>query len=142
MLTVGSFDTLIREQPLKIACTRFVESESDRRVDNSTDAIDPHGRVHAQCYIEAAVRKRFVQFTIRKPTFGFVENDKLDARNVRHQAGFGFADDPGEIRFRPRILNSPNDRECVTSVSDMGQPDDTNVFWWQFIASDNFSTWH
>ena len=84
MLPFGSFDALIREQPLKIACTRFVESESERRVDNLTDAIGPHGRVHTQRYVEAAIRKRFVQFTIRKPTFGFVENDKLDARNVRH----------------------------------------------------------
>jgi hypothetical protein len=61
--------------------------------------------------------------------FGFIENDKLDIRNIGHQAGFGFADNPGDWRFRPGILNGADDGERMAGIADRRKTDDTNTLW-------------
>jgi hypothetical protein len=60
--------------------------------------------------------------------FALVEDDKLDVRNIRHQAGFCFADDPGDPGFRPGILNSADDGQCMTRIANVRQADNADTF--------------
>ena len=60
--------------------------------------------------------------------FGFIENDKLDVGDIRHQGGFGFADNPCNAGFRPRILNGSDDGERVARVADRRKANDTYFF--------------
>ena len=75
------------------------------------------------------------------PAFGLFENDKLDIRNVGHQAGFCFTDDPGDFCFRPGILNRSDDRERVASVANRRKTNDTNTLWRRLLEHiNNFET--
>ena len=93
-------------------------------------------RLGAQGDVEVLPSKPGADVPIRVPTFVLIENDKLDIRYVGHQAGLGLADDPGEPRLRPGILNRTQDRQRMAGIADMGQAYYAYTFWWRLAEHD------
>ncbi len=132
MLLVCRRDAMVGEQPLQVARSCFVISQPDGRIDHPIDAIDTHRCMHAQCDVEFSAAEDLTQRWVRSPAFGFIENDKLHARDIRHQARFGFTDDPGQSRLWPRVLNRPDNGQCMTGISDVREPHEADTFWRRF----------
>jgi len=89
--------------------------------------------MHAQCDIEPAVVEHFANVRIGSTTFALIENDKLDARNIGHQSSFCFADNPGDSRVRPGVLNRANDGKCMTRIANRRKTNDTNTVGWRLL---------
>ena len=84
--------------------------------------------MHTKRDIETPGPKLPAQFPVGLSTFVLIENDKLDPRNIGHEAGFRLANDPCQLRFRPRVLNCADDRERMAGIADMGKADDADTF--------------
>jgi len=95
-------------------------------MNRSIEKVGAHRRVHTQGNIEAFVAKRLSDIFVRATTKGFVEDDKLDVRNVGEKLCFCLADDPGNCCLRPKVLNSPNHSQSMASVADRREANDTN----------------
>ena len=133
MLLFDGVDPAVGKQPLKIARTGTVIAKPDRCIDHSVNAVGAHRCVHAKGNIESTTAQPGLQVAICGATFAFVENDKLDARYICHQAGFGLADDPGQVSFRPRILYGADNGQRMTGIADMGKSDDAYTLWRRFF---------
>ena len=83
--------------------------------------------MHTQRKIKIPVAKGGSHFFVRMTTFGFVEDDKLDVRNIGEQLRFCLADDPRYFRIRPIVLNATNDGQSMTCVADCREADDTKI---------------
>ncbi len=90
--------------------------------------VGTHRRVHAKHNIEGLAIEIESHIFVREATFGFVEDDKLDVRNVSQEPGLGLTDDPGYPGARPVVLKASHNSKCVTCVTDCGESNDTNVF--------------
>ncbi len=85
--------------------------------------------MHTQRDIEAFACESGFDVLVRRAPFRFIEDDKLDTCDVRHQETFGLADDPRDTRVRPVILQIADDCERVAGIADRRETNDTNVFW-------------
>jgi len=105
VLACGCGNSPIRKKPLEISGAAVIVANLQWRGDRPNYAICPYGGMHTERYIEFSARELFLQSPELAFAFGFVVNDKLNVRNVTEQGSFGFADDPGDWCFGPRILN-------------------------------------
>ena len=105
MLAFGRGNSLIRKKPLEVSGTAKIKANLQGRADRPDYAICSHRGMHTERYIESSARELFAQSPALALAIGFVVNDKLNVRNVTEQGSFGFADDPGDWCFGPRILN-------------------------------------
>ena len=120
-------DASVREQPLKVLCARLVETRVECvRVSNGSGDW-PAMRRACTAQHRSACQQALSARPGKQLAAGLVEDDKLDVRNVRHQAGFGLADDPGDARVWPVILQAPDDGERMTGVADRREPHDADV---------------
>jgi len=87
-----------------------------------------HGRVHAQGNVEFSHSQFAPNLSSRLFAVGFVENDKLEARNVAKQARLCLANDPRDGSFGPGVLNGANDGECVTGIANCRETNNTDAF--------------
>ena len=83
--------------------------------------------MHTQRKIKISAAKGDSNFFVRMTTFGFVEDDKLDVRNVGEQLCFCFADDPRYFRIRTVVLNATNDSQSMACVADCREANDTKI---------------
>jgi hypothetical protein len=105
VLAIGRGNSSIRKKPLEIPGAAKIVANLQWRADRPDYAICPHRGMHTERHIEFSARELFLQSRSLTLAFGFVVNDKLNVRNVTEQGSFGFADDPGDWCFGPRILN-------------------------------------
>ncbi len=84
--------------------------------------------MHTECNIECAISKLLLHIRVGAATFGFIEDDKLNVRYIGQERGFGFADNPGNFGIGPAILDTTNNSEGMTCVTDRRETYDTNSF--------------
>ncbi len=84
--------------------------------------------MHAQCDIEFPSRQRFFDIVVSSPSFGFIEDDKLDVRDIRKQQGFDLGDNPGDVGIGPVILQITNNGKRMAGIAKRREADDTYVF--------------
>ena len=116
-------DARIREQPLQLARARAVESELHGRRDACARQAGAEGELHVQQHVEAAARKLLGAVRdARRQAGALVHGDKLHALDQTHEARFGLADDPRELRLRPGLLQRAQHRHDVAGIADGRQP--------------------
>ena len=133
VLIAAGLDPPVGEQPLVVACTGKIVAKSYRRIDHAAQPVGSHRRMHTQRNVEATAAKLLANVCVSGMTFALIENDKLNARNIGHQASFCFADNPGDSRFGPGVLNSTNDGKRMTSIANRRKANDTNTFRWRLL---------
>ena len=84
--------------------------------------------MHTQRNIKGTITQLKTHIFVRVAAFGFVEDDKLDVRNVSQEPGLGFTDNPGYLGARPVILNAAHNSKRVTCVTDCGESNDAYFF--------------
>jgi hypothetical protein len=73
--------------------------------------------VHAQGNIELLAVEGKPDIAVRGTTARFVENNEFDVWNVGHQRGLSLADNPGNFRIRPVVLQAADHGEGVTGIA-------------------------
>ena len=71
--------------------------------------------------IEVATGQFFADIAVCAQAKRFIKSDKLDAVYFTDQAMLVFADDPGDLRFRPVMLQGSQNRQGVCNVADRRQ---------------------
>jgi hypothetical protein len=83
--------------------------------------------MHTECDVKLLVPQLRAHILVGSTTAGLVENDKIDSVDAGHQGRFCLADNPGDVRVRPVILNATDDGEGVAGVANRGKAHNTNV---------------
>ena len=91
--------------------------------------------MHAQCDVESSSCQRFLNIVVGSPSFGFIEDDKLDVRDIRKQQRFDFGDNPGDTGTGPVILQITNNGKRMAGIAKRREADDTYVFGRRVILS-------
>ena len=85
--------------------------------------------------VKVSSRKRFFDIGVSRLSFGFIEDDKLDVRDIRKQQRFDFGDNPGDTGTGPVILQITNNGERMAGIAKRREADDTYVFGWRVQMS-------
>src|SRR6516164_1342598 len=97
-------DACVGEQPLQLTRARAVEPELDARRDAGRYEARAHRQLHVQQHLKAAPRELAAQRSEPGEAGALVDGDKLHPVEKPHETRLASADDPGELRCRPRLL--------------------------------------
>ena len=132
MFTMSGFNATTCKQPLKVFCALTIKPEANWRSNNRVEEINAHRRMHTQRNIEGFSTQFIANVLICPPPFGFIEDDKLDIRDIRHELSFCLTDNPCDTCAWPVILNTAHNGQCMTRITDRGKANDTYFFWLRF----------
>jgi len=94
----------VGEQPLQLAGTCAIEAELHARRNARGHETGAQRQLHVQQHLEAAARERGAQPGQSGEAGALVDGDKLHPVEECHETRLAPADDPGELRCRPRLL--------------------------------------
>ncbi len=127
MLVLAGRNPVVGKQPLEVARSRTVEAETNRGGYRTAQQVDAHRCVHAQGHVEVPAPELLAYRVVGAATCRLIENDKLDVRYLGHQRCLGFANDPGNPRVGPVVLQTTNNGQRMAGIADRRKAHDADV---------------